>query len=259
LGNAAVGVIIVFRDIRREKEIDRAKSEFVSLASHQLRTPLTAIKLFSEMLMSGGAGSLTDEQKQILRNIEKSNRKMVELVDDLLNISRLESQKLKVSLTEFDLVSFVKGILESSEITSIVKGKKLDFVTNQTTLPVFTDANLLTQVISNLVSNAIKYSKPQTSKHTSKIEVFVDQVNEKHYCLAVKDNGIGIPKHAQKKIFTKLYRADNAIKISTDGNGLGLYMCKMMLDSIGGKIWFESEEGKGTTFYVQIPTKRQLL
>ncbi len=251
-GKKTVGAIIVFRDIRKEKEIDRAKSEFVSLASHQLRTPLTAIKLFVEMLTSNSIGGLNSDQRDILESIEDSNQKMIQLVDDLLNVSRLEARRLKIDLAPVDLVSFVRNILNNSEIQTQTRKSKLKFKSANKQLMTQTDVNLVNQVVNNLVSNAVQYTKPGDSR----IEVGVTKWNSKNYCISVKDNGIGVPKHAQKKIFTKLYRADNAIKARTDGNGLGLYMCKMIVDEIGGKIWFTSQEGKGTTFYVLIPIKK---
>lgn len=251
-GGEILGSIIVFRDIRKEKEIDRAKSEFVSLASHQLRTPLTAIKLFVEMLTSGLLGGINGSQAEILDSINESNEKMIQLVEDLLNISRLESQKLVTDTICVDLGTVVNDTVNSSEMVAELRLRKLVYKKPKMPISVVTDVNLLNQVLHNLISNSIQYTKP----HKAKIEIIVKRLNSKSCCFIVKDNGIGIPKDAYKKIFLKLYRADNAIKERTEGNGLGLYMCKMIVESLGGKIWFTSREGRGTSFYVQLPIKK---
>ncbi len=255
LNNKITGVIAVFRDITREKEIDRAKSEFVSLASHQLRTPLTAIKLFVDMLLTGGLGEVSKTQIEALKSIEESNQKMIELVDTLLNVSRIETGKLKVTLENVNLKDFLWRVGDS--LYPLAESKKISL---KTKLPagqehnVITDSNLLRQVVSNLITNAIQYS-PYSSMHSKRIipVILTMEKREHEYLVSVKDKGIGIPKEGQAKIFDRFFRAENAIKIKGDGSGLGLYMCKMVMQALGGKIWVDSKMGKGSTFYITIP------
>jgi PAS domain S-box-containing protein len=253
--NKIVGTIAVFRDITREKEIDRAKSEFVSLASHQLRTPLTAIKLFVEMLEGGALGELAKSQREALESISESNEKMIELVDTLLNVSRIETGRLRITLQEFDIKDFIWKICDGLEPLAQSKKVKLTVkLPRGSRYPTVSDSNLLRQVVSNLITNAIQYS-PSSSKHAKRSVPVVVTLEDQGtgYLVSVKDKGIGIPKEGQSKIFDRFYRADNAIKVKGDGSGLGLYMCKMVIQALGGRIWVESELGQGSSFYVSIP------
>jgi PAS domain S-box-containing protein len=253
--NKITGVIAVFRDITREKEIDRAKSEFVSLASHQLRTPLTAIKLFVDMLLTGGLGDISKPQTEALRSVEESNQKMIELVDTLLNVSRIETGKLKVTPEKINLKDFLWRICDN--LFPLAESKKVSL---KARLPpgqdheITTDSNLLRQVVGNLITNAIQYSPHTSSRSKQKVPVILTmEKRAKEYVVSVKDKGIGIPKEGQAKIFDRFFRADNAIKIKGDGSGLGLYMCKMIMQALGGKIWVDSKMGQGSTFYITVP------
>lgn len=249
------GCIAVFRDISREKRIDQAKSDFVSLASHQLRTPLTAIKLYVEMFTTGGLGEMPKPHAEAMQSIGESNQKMIELVDTLLNVSRIETGRLRVTLERVNLKQFMWNVVDNLAPLADAKKIKLVFkapVSNDHEIT--TDTNLLRQVVSNLITNAIQYS-PYISKNSEKrlpVYITLDK-GIKDYCLSVKDSGIGIPKDGQSKIFNRFYRAENAIKVKGDGSGLGLYMCKMVMQALGGKIWVKSEIGKGSTFFITLP------
>ncbi|MFC1595121.1 ATP-binding protein, partial [Patescibacteria group bacterium] len=248
-----IGCIVVFRDVTIERQIDKMKTEFVSVASHQLRTPLTAIKLFVEMLIKGEVGKLAGKQKSYMQDIQQSTERMIKLVNDLLNVSRLETGKLKVDPKSVQLEDFVQGIMD--DVLPLVNKKKCKIALNkpQQLLPsVPIDTTLLGQVIHNLLTNAIRYSVNKKcgivvalgyGKGRSKSDIII----------SVQDNGIGIPKKVQPRIFDKFFRADNATKFDPEGSGLGMYVAKMIMEVSGGKIWFESREGKGTTFYVAIP------
>lgn len=250
LEGETIGAVMVFRDISREKEVDRAKSEFVSLASHQLRTPLTAIKLFVEMLALGGKSNLTKEQNDMLQSINESNEKMIRLVENLLNVSKLETGVLAVKFEQINLKGFVNEIV--NELNPVAQAKKCNLVLsmqNVDSAKVVTDPVLLRQVFNNLINNAIAYSPDKRSS------VYIDVVVTpgKQYQVTVEDQGIGIPKEALPNVFQRFYRADNAVKARTEGNGLGLYMSKMITETLGGKISCTSKLNVGTTFVLTFP------
>lgn len=247
-----VGTIVVFRDITIEKEIDRMKTEFVSLASHQLRTPLTSINWFIEMLINQDAGKLNEQQMGYLKEIYKGSKRMVNLVNDLLNVSRLETGRLKIEPKSTDLVGFIEDAIKEMKPLAKLKKCKIEFKKPKkkiSKLPI--DKTLLNQVVHNMLTNAVKYSR--TKSCSVKVELI--SKDAKNYQLSVTDSGIGIPKSEQPRIFEKFFRADDAVQTAAEGSGLGLYVAKMIMDSSGGKIWFESKKGKGTTFYITIPKK----
>lgn len=247
-----VGGAIIIHDITYLKEIDQMKTEFVSVASHQLRTPLTAIKLFTEMLVRGDVGKLNKEQQEYLENVNESTQRMVSLVNDLLNVTRIESGRLAVNPQPTNMISFIKNIIAEAKPLVESKNQKIVFNENNTNfnnIPL--DENLIRQVIHNLVVNAIRYSPEKTGE----VNVSIEKKDEDYFIISVSDNGIGIPEEAQRRVFEKFFRADNAIKSVTEGTGLGLYVSKMIIESSGGKVWFKSESGKGTVFYVQLPIK----
>lgn len=256
-----VGVIETARDVTHEKEIDRAKSEFVSLASHQLRTPPTTIKWYSEMLEQG-EDPLTEKQRGFLLEIQKGNQRMISLVNALLNVSRMETGSLDVDpkktypykLLQDFLNEFQKQISDR-KLAVKLKGKK--------DISLFTDPKLLQIIVENLITNAIKYTPDggaiRIDFGIKKMGALFGQqkVSENCFALRISDTGYGIPVNQQDKIFTKLFRADNVKAKDTDGTGLGLYLVKRIIDYYHGKIWFASQENKGTTFFVTLPTKKQ--
>lgn len=241
--------VAIERDITKEKEIDRMKTEFVSLASHQLRTPLTTIKWYVEMLLDGTAGKLTDNQKQYLNDVYESNEEMIKLVNTLLNISRIEQGRLTVKPKLVDLKSLYSNILGKLK-PQIEKARlivKNDMPNDLNKIKI--DPVLISNVFSNILANSIKYTRAE-----GKIEIKI--VKEKEYLItSVSDTGIGIPKAEQERIFERFFRASNVSSTVGGGNGLGLYLAKEIVESSSGKIWFESKEGKGSTFYFSLPLK----
>jgi signal transduction histidine kinase len=250
LNQKIIGAVVTFRDITREKEIDEAKTEFVSLASHQLRTPLTSINWYIEMLLSGDTGPLNEEQKSFLQEVYKGSNRLIQIVNEFLNVSRLESGRLKIQPKPLDLVAFTADIIK--EVEPLAKARNCTVVFNMPTekIPAIPlDGILMRQVVHNLLTNALRYS-PE-GKCTVTVDIKKGQARD--FVLSVKDDGIGIPKDVQSRIFEKFFRTENAIHAVTEGSGIGLYISKMIVEASGCKIWFNSEENKGTTFFVSIP------
>ena len=241
--------VAIERDVTKEKEVDRAKTEFVSLASHQLRTPLSSINWYAEMLMEGDAGKVNDTQMNYLKEIYHGNQRMVALVNALLNVSRLELGTFIVEPEPVDIREIAD--VTSKEIQVQLDEKKITLKKDYgKSVPIIKlDKKLIDIVFQNLLSNALKYT-PEGGDILLKIEK-----KGKNLQIGVTDTGYGIPIHQQDKIFSKLFRADNVRQKDTQGTGLGLYMVKSILEHSGGKIWFKSKENKGTTFFVTIPLK----
>ncbi len=245
------GEVIFFvgieRDITKEKEVDKAKTEFVSLASHQLRTPLSAINWYVEMLLAGDAGKINDEQKQYLEEVYRGNQRMVDLINALLNVSRIDLGTFAIDPELIDVSSLAKSVVK--DLTPKIKAKKQKIVENyDSQVPLIKlDPKLIRIVFDNLLSNAVKYSPEK-----AKIEVSISK-DSKNLLIKVQDNGYGIPLADQPKIFEKLFRADNIKDKETDGTGLGLYIVKAIVLAGGGQVSFESVENKGTTFNIKLP------
>lgn len=250
LGGRLVGAIEVFRDITLEYEIDRLKSDFISLASHQLRTPLSAIKTYSHMLIDGYMGPMTPTQKKSLRTIVGATNRMNELISTLLNISRIESGNVTVTPKAVNVAQLIEEVSKEHALGMTDKNISLELIRSSSqATPLQTDPLLLKEILSNLLSNAVKYT-PDGGNITLALK------NRRYDILfTIRDTGMGIPKYSQDQIFTKFFRAHNVVRQETSGTGLGLYLVKGLVDALGGKIWFESQEGKGTTFSVTIPKK----
>lgn len=244
-----IGVAFVMQDITHMKYIDRMKTEFVSVASHQLRTPLTAIKLFTEMLINEQVGKISKEQREYLSNVYDSTERMVGLVNDLLNVTRIESGRLMINPEITNIDSFISSLLSEARPLAEIKNVKITYKKGVKALNIPLDRSLVRQVYHNLLTNAIRYT-PEGGEVNVKIKS-----DKKFFIVSVSDSGIGIPVESQKRIFEKFFRADNAVKVATEGTGLGLYVSKMIIETSGGSIWFKSSPGKGTTFFVALPKK----
>lgn len=255
------GVVQVFWDITKEKEIDTAKTEFVSLASHQLRTPATNMKWFLEMLLSGEVGALNKKQKEYFDEVYKNNQRMIGLINTILNVSRIELGIFEVTPIPTDMKSLISGILDEHQ--SLIKEKSLmvreSYASDLSTILI--DPKLVRIVIHNLISNAVKYTPP---KGRIDLDVYIKKREENvsgrkmkkdSIIVAVHDTGYGIPANQVKKIFTRLFRADNVRQKDTDGTGLGLYLARMIAEHTKGDLWCESTIRKGSTFYLAMPTE----
>ncbi len=245
-----IGAIEILRDISIELEIDRMKSEFISLASHQLRTPLSAIKTYSHMLSDEYMGKLNPDQKESIETIISATNRMNELISTLLNITRIESGTIAVNPKLINMVDVLNEILPELKLIAESKNIKINTkLINKMSSQLRTDSLIVKEVVNNIVSNAIKYSPAG-----SQIEVQI-KPRRNDILLVIIDSGWGIPDKAQDKVFSKFFRGSNIIRRETSGTGLGLYLVKGLIDTLNGQIWFQSEEGKGTTFYVSLPRK----
>ena len=241
-----IGLIEVIRDVTADMELDRQKDEFVSLTSHQLRTPLTAIRLFIEMLSDEQVGKLNAAQHDYINKVADSTRRMIELVGDFLNNSRIDLGRLRIEPAMTELDKFIGDYVDELQPVAAEKNVKLTFErTDMPSVPI--DHNLYGQIVHNLLTNAIRYTPEQ-----GKVTVAIKNT-AKGYELSVSDTGIGIPKAAQAKLFQRFFRAENAVLMQGEGSGLGLYLVKKILELIGGSITYKTAEGKGTTFHVIIP------
>ncbi len=249
LDGRPLGAVEVFRDITLEHEVDRMKSEFISLASHQLRTPLSAIKTYSHMLLDGYMGELSREQRKSLDTIIGASNRMNELVNMLLNVTRVESGNVAISPETTNTTRLCEDVRKEMSLLAHDKDVKLVFRPPKNPTSIKTDVLISKEILINLVSNAIKYSDSGSRvqlKVTSRPDGALFTVN---------DSGVGIPQHSQEHVFTKFFRAQNVISKETSGTGLGLYLVKGLVEALGGKIWFKSAEHVGTTFYFWLPKR----
>ena len=247
--NNIIFYVSIERDITREKEIDRAKTEFVSLSSHQLRTPLSSINWNTEMLLNGDAGPMNEKQMQFLKEVYSSSQRMIALINAFLDVSRIEIGTFSGDPKPVSINEASQDILK--EIRPMLEKRKQHVSENyDPKIPViFTDIKMIHAIFQNLVSNAVKYTK-EGGEIGVKTSLSADG---KDVIIEVSDNGIGIPNDQKHQVFEKFFRTEVAREIDTDGTGLGLYLLKLITDKVGGKITFNSELNKGTTFFITLP------
>ncbi len=243
-----LGLMKVFYDLTREKMIDRMKSEFISVAAHQLRTPLSAIKWIIKMVLDGDAGELTAEQADLLKKGYESNERIIALVNDLLNVSRIEEGRFGYNFSAADFREVLNIVLDNTKKQMESRHIKLELKVPESLPPVYMDKSRINMVLQNLVENSIKYT-PEYGK----IEIKVEVSKQKMLRVSVKDNGVGIPKAEQAKLFSKFFRASNVVRMETEGTGLGLFIAKNIITKHGGTIKVKSEEGKGTEISFTLP------
>jgi len=244
-----VGTLVILRNVTREKIIERLKTEFVSIAAHQLRTPLSAIKWTLRMILDGDLGKVPQEQRKFLEGTYGSNERMIKLINDLLNVTRIEEGRFLYDIQSQDIIEIVRKVIDPLKEIAKRKKVKFSFKAPKREMPrVRVDSEKISLAIQNLVDNAIHYTK---SGGEIKVSLRYSK-KEKQILFSVKDTGIGIPKEQQKRVFTRFFRAANAVRAETEGTGLGLFIAKNIVKAHEGKIWFESVEGKGTTFYFSL-------
>lgn len=233
-------------------EVDRMKSEFVSLASHQLRTPLTGIRWFTDLLLRDKAGPLSATQKDYIQQVSDSNLRLIKLVEDMLNVSHIETgDKFNIEKKPTDVVKIMDSL--SNDLIALAHQHEVT-ITKAKSLPkeliLNVDEQKIREVFQNLMSNAVKYSK---NGGVVELGIMLPSDDKNLTTLYVKDSGLGIPKNQQSRMFEKFFRADNVQSQETTGTGLGMYIAKAITEKHGGKMWFESEENKGSTFYISLP------
>lgn len=243
-GDRCFGSIVVFQDISEERKIDYMKSDFISLASHQLRTPISAMRWYTELLSD--ERDLSAHQRGYVEEMQRSLSRVVNLLNALLHAAHLEGETLKPEMQAVDLCAEMKEILDDAQSLAHDAKSAFDSSCPAGAFPIRTDPNLLRIVVQNLLTNAFKYARGKSVRLTV-VEEGASAV------LCVEDTGIGIPLSEQKNVFQKFFRAKNVRHLDTDGNGLGLYITKSIVERLGGTIEFESTEDKGTRFVVRLP------
>ncbi len=252
LGGKTIGAVGVFRDVTKEKEIDKAKTEFVSVASHQLRTPLGIAKWYLEALQKENYLKNAPETSRVyLDEVYKSNERVLALVRDLLSVSRIDQGRVKDNPQSTDIIQLIKGVIKEMNIVAAEKNIRLSLTIRSGSLPAMpVDQVRLHEVIENLVTNAIYYNRPSGS-----VEVVVNKRSDDTLRIEVRDTGIGLSREDQKKLFTKFFRSVNGAAHKTEGSGLGLYVAQSYVKEWGGKIDVESQEGKGSIFTIVLPIR----
>ncbi len=243
---------IITRSFERLAEISRMKTEFISIVSHQLRSPLTNLSWVIDFIASGEAGAIQAKQIEYFKILKTNTSRMRDLVNNLLTVSRIEMRRLPIDKSkEVLLGDLTKKVV--AKFQPLIKASNVEISLDiQKDLPkIPADSLWLEQAVSNLLDNAIRYITKE-----GKISIRIYQKKQEVY-FEIKDNGVGISVDEQKFIFQKFFRCQNAIKYQTGGSGLGLYITKQVLNMMGGKIWFKSKEGQGTTFYFSLPLKNK--
>jgi signal transduction histidine kinase len=245
-----IGTLVILHNISREKLVEKLKTEFVSLAAHQLRTPLSAIKWTIKMVLEEDLGPINKEQREFLEDAYESNERMINLINSLLDISRIEEGRYIFNSVLADIEEIAERVINACKKESQKRGIKIEFKKPEKGLPkIMLDVEKMQIVIDNLLKNALKYTLKG-----GKVTISLKS-GKKEIEFSIKDNGVGIPENQQKRIFTKFFRATNIKKMDTTGSGLGLYITKNIIKAHGGKIWFTSKEGQGATFYFTLPIK----
>jgi signal transduction histidine kinase len=245
------GVVVVLRDMTNEREVDRLKTEFVSIASHQMHTPLMGTKWFLELMLRGKAGPMSPEQRNYLEQVYASNNRIISIVEDLLFASNVGAgDQYSVVKETVDLIPLIDETIKDN--VDLIEKNKITIVKDESLpehLTASVDIQMIKRIFYNLVSNACKYSKPLGT-----VEIGCDLSKEDEIIFFVKDNGFGIPQRQQSRIFERFFRADNVVTKVNEGTGLGLFIIKTLAQAHGGRIWFDSIENVGTTFYLSLPT-----
>jgi len=254
-GEKFLGTVSVFRDITREVEAERSKSLFISNVSHEFRTPLTPIKGYLDMLLYGAAGEVPDMQKMWLNTIKDNVVRLTLLVEDVLNISKIDAGREQLALVDLSLNDVMKAAI--TELLARPAHQNKDFVINyepEVTLPLIqADVDKITRALSNVVDNAFNYTP-----RGGTINISIAPTSEgEHVLVTVQDTGVGIPEDFRERVWRRFERhEETAVNMDVAGTGLGLPIVKELVEMHGGKVWFESEVGVGTIFYISLPIKQ---
>ena len=238
----------IIKGVEQIMMANKIKSEFVSIVSHQLKAPLTGMRWSSDVLISDKIGKLNLKQNGYVKDIQENTSRMIRLVNDLLDVSKIESGKMEINFQSIDLKEIIEIVVK--ELKPFAKANNVELIINisKGTGKVKTDPIRIKMVVQNFIDNAIKYTNPKKGV----VKVFLENKNENVYC-SVSDNGLGISKADQARIFDKFFRGSGVAKKQTIGTGLGLYIAKAAIESSKGKIGFKSEREKGSTFWFTLP------
>jgi len=256
LSESLVAIIMIIvgngtvRLVGQMARVNKLKSDFVSVASHQLRTPLSAIIWEIELLLSKNKKGLNERQKKSLETISSLSRRMARLVNDLLDVTRIDQNRLMLRKEIINIVDITEKSIEDLSSLSTSRSINIEFNVNKKRIPKITgDPERIRLVIENLLNNAIKYVVKR-----GKIEIKIVR-RDNFVVFSIRDNGVGIPDEQQSQVFDKFFRSDNVVKYQTEGTGLGLYIAKNIVEQTGGKIWFQSIENVGSVFSFSLPVK----
>ena len=241
----------IVASFERIAQANRMKSEFVSIVSHQLRTPLSSLKWSLDLLRGRRLGEITEKQEEYLDIINESNNRMIDLVNDLLNVNRIEQGRLEVKPEPFLPGPLLKDIIGELKPLATEKKVVIKFKEQKNIPKVYADSTKVRMVAQNLIDNAIKYSRKEGGVAEVAVELIKDKVK-----IIVKDDGVGIPKARQSQVFGKFFRGDDLIKQRVEGAGLGLFIAKGIVELSGGEMNFKSREGDGSTFWFTLPTTK---
>lgn len=248
-GRSYLGRLVILEDVTRGKVFERAKMDFVALTVHQLNVPLSTTRLSLSMLLGGSLGKLTAEQRDVIEKTLQRNNMLIDLVADLLDIAKIQEHGNTHHWELADVPALIKKVADSDAVE--LKNKKIKFAIKNPDAPMpslMLDRNKIFVAIKNLLDNAIKYT-PEKGSIAIEYGIY-----EKQFIFKIVDSGIGIPQEEQERIFSRFFRASNAVSFEALGSGLGLFIVKNIIEAHRGKIWFTSEENKGTTFSFSIPT-----
>jgi len=242
-----IGTAKIIHDISREKFVEKMKSEFITIAGHQLRTPLSAIKSAFDLLLHGDFGKVNVKQKKVLEQCFLYNGKLIKIVDDLLEVFSIDEGKYYYEFSEADLKTLIQEASKRYQEMAREKNIKFNLLLDENLPKAKLDVYKIKLVLGVLIENAVVYTEKG-----GEVDVAC-HFKDKKFTISVKDTGIGIPKEARGQVFSKFFRGGNALSFKPDGSGLGLFVSKNIIEYHEGKIWFESEVDKGTTFYVELP------
>ena len=240
-------VVGLIRDLSREEMMETMKHDFIEIASHQLRSPLASLKWYGEILSRDVHDTLEAKDREYLDCLNEATDRMISLVDDFLDASRFESSSQPTHVTKVALKELFAHIIDVQRPVIETKGLSVRIIAHKTMKDVYADPAMLREVLANFVANAVKYNR-KGGKVNIRVRVLEGDVE-----VQVQDTGVGIPKDQQDRLFTKFFRADNAVEQGYKGTGLGLYTAKLFLDQMGGSVRFESKASHGTTFWVRFP------
>ncbi len=239
----------IIHNFERLIEVSRMKSEFIDITSHQIRSPLTSLKWIIELLATKKAKLSLEERKKYFDDAKENIQLIVELIDDLLVVTKIEDKNFSLKKKEISLKKMIEDSIAQFKFFSDASKTEIKFYCKDNLPKIFVDSYYLKLAVDNLIGNAIRYTPGK-----GKIDIYLSKKG-KNLLFKIKDDGVGIPKKDQKYIFQKFFRSENLLKEEVQGSGLGLYITKLSIKRLKGKIWFNSKERNGTTFYFTIPIK----